>query len=223
MAGWREEYLSGIREAERHNPVNLELVDACSQLADRVAALEAEKAVLQHQQQPPDSRRASIAAKEKARPPSAADTQAEQPANDEAAAALIARLRLDLTEALRAKGQFQTRLQTAEDELARLRSKNITDTKSIRDLTNLCKSQQIKLRDRQEELKAKNKLVADVQDELTVLNIQLNLAEQRRKEKEEENKQLIERFMKRVGQEADAMNLANEPLFKKRGDRNKGR
>ncbi|KAM7184325.1 autophagy protein 16 [Rhypophila sp. PSN 637] len=222
MAGWREEYLSGIREAERHNPVNLELVDACSQLADRVAALEAEKAVLQQQQQPPDSRRASVATKEKARPSPAADTQAEQPTNDEAAA-LIARLRLDLTEALRAKGQFQTRLQIAEDELARLRSKNSTDTKSIRDLTSLCKSQQIKLRDRQEELKAKNKLVADVQDELTVLNIQLNLAEQRRKEKEEENKQLIERFMKRVGQEADAMNLANEPLFKKRGDRDRGR
>lgn len=86
-----------------------------------------------------------------------------------------------------------------------------------------CKTLQIKLRDRDEELRAKNKLVADVQDELAVLNLQLNVVERRRKEKEEENKQLIERFMRRVGQEADAMNLANEPVFNntttKRGDR----
>jgi len=29
MPGWREEFLSGIQEAERQNPANHELVDAC--------------------------------------------------------------------------------------------------------------------------------------------------------------------------------------------------
>jgi peptidoglycan hydrolase CwlO-like protein len=74
----------------------------------------------------------------------------------------------------------------------------------------------VRLRDRDEELRVKNKLVADVQDELAVLNMQLDMVEKKRAEKEAENKQLVERFMKRVGQEAEAMNLANEPLFTKK-------
>jgi hypothetical protein len=55
-----------------------------------------------------------------------------------------------------------------------------------------------------------------VQDELAVLNMQLDMVERKRAEKEAENKQLVERFMKRVGQEAEAMNLANEPLFNRK-------
>ena len=74
----------------------------------------------------------------------------------------------------------------------------------------------LKLRDREEELRVKNKLVSDVQDENAVLNIELDMAVKKRKEKEAENKQLVERFMQRVGAEADAMNRANEPLFAKK-------
>lgn len=62
----------------------------------------------------------------------------------------------------------------------------------------------------------KTKLVSDVQDENAVLNIELDMAVKKRKEKEVENKQLVERYMQRIGQEADAMNRANEPLFAKR-------
>lgn len=124
--------------------------------------------------------------------------------------ALVARLRVDLAEALRAKGQFQTRLQAAEDELLRLRSKTTADTRTLRELTSERKHLTVKLRDREDELRAKNKLVADVQDELAVLNLQLNVVEKRRKEKEEENEELVKRFMKRVAQEADAMNKAND-------------
>ncbi len=68
-------------------------------------------------------------------------------------------------------------------------------------------------------MRAKNKLVADVQDEMSILEMNLNVVEKARAEKEAENKQLVERFMKRVGQEAEAMNLANEPLFAKKRDR----
>lgn len=49
-----------------------------------------------------------------------------------------------------------------------------------------------------------------------MLNIELDMAVKKRKEKEVENKQLVERYMQRIGQEADAMNRANEPLFAKR-------
>ena len=86
----------------------------------------------------------------------------------------------------------------------------------MRDLTAERRTLTVKLRDREEELRVKKKLVADVQDELVVLNMQLDMVERRRAEKEAENKQLVERFMQRVGQEAEAMNLANDPLFSKK-------
>ena len=57
------------------------------------------------------------------------------------------------------------------------------------------------------------KLLQNVQDELIALNLQLNVAEQQAAKVRAENKELVERWMKRMRQEADAMNLANEPLM----------
>ncbi|KAK3934926.1 autophagy protein 16 [Diplogelasinospora grovesii] len=218
MPGWRDEYLAGIWDAEKNNPVNDELVQACSQLADRVASLEAEKAALSqavpNQTPNPSSRPSSALSRSASKAPSKKDpTNTSTETSDSADSSTISRLRLELAEALRSKGQFQTRLQKADDELSRLRDKSTSDYKQIRDLTAHQRSLTVKLRDREEELRIKNKLVADVQDELAVLEMQLNMAEKRRAEKEAENKQLVERFMRRVGQEAEAMNLANEPYF----------
>jgi len=175
-----------------------------SQLLDRVTVLEAENAALQAQFQPSTPTGKPTKGSPAPTPP------AGQPADD---TPVVARLRLDLAEALRAKGQFQQRLQTAEEELNRLRTKTSADSKALRELTAERRILTIKLRDREDEIRVKNKLVADVQDELAVLNMQLDMVEKKRAEKEAENKQLVERFMKRVGQEAEAMNLANEPLL----------
>lgn len=54
-----------------------------------------------------------------------------------------------------------------------------------------------------------------VQDEMIALNLQLSMAEKERDRVKQENKELIDRWMKRMGQEADAMNLANEPTLGK--------
>jgi chromosome segregation ATPase len=178
-----------------------------SQLLDRVSVLEAEKAAIQTQSQPQ-----AIPAPTKASPQS--ESPSPVPSTDDTP--LVARLRLELAEALRAKGQFQQRLQAADEELTRLRAKTAADSKTLRDLAAERRTLTFKLRDREDELRVKNKLVADVQDELAVLNMQLDMVEKKRAEKEAENKQLVERFMKRVGQEAEAMNLANEPLFNRK-------
>lgn len=50
-----------------------------------------------------------------------------------------------------------------------------------------------------------------VQDEVIALNLQLSMAEKERDRVKRENKELVDRWMKRMAQEADAMNLANEP------------
>lgn len=41
------------------------------------------------------------------------------------------------------------------------------------------------------------------------LNLQFNMAEERAKRFEEENQQLVDRWMARMGQEAEAMNKAS--------------
>lgn len=177
-----------------------------SQLADRIAVLEAEKAALLAEQQ------ASISSTAGSKP---RPDKGTEPA-DVNEGPLVAKLRFDLAEALRARGQFQIRLQAADEELARLRSTTAADARTIRELTKERRALSLKLRDREDELKVKTKLVSDVQDENAVLNIELDMAVKKRKEKEVENKQLVERYMQRIGQEADAMNRANEPLFAKK-------
>lgn len=177
-----------------------------SQLADRIAVLEAEKAALLAEQQ------ASISSTAGSKP---RPDKGTEPA-DVNEGPLVAKLRFDLAEALRARGQFQIRLQAADEELARLRSTTAADARTIRELTKERRALALKLRDREDELKVKTKLASDVQDEIAVLNIELDMAVKKRKEKEVENKQLVERYMQRIGQEADAMNRANEPLFAKK-------
>lgn len=55
----------------------------------------------------------------------------------------------------------------------------------------------------------------NVQDEMIALNLQLSMAEKERDRVKKENKELVDRWMKRMAQEAEAMNLANEPAFEK--------
>ncbi|KAI0540821.1 autophagy protein 16-domain-containing protein [Xylaria digitata] len=143
MSHWRDDYLASLQEAERNNPVNKDLVEACSQLADRVAALEAEKAAWATD---------SPALPTKAGPSKPPSTSTADPtASPEGAA----QFRLDLAEALRGRGQAQARLKAAEAELTTLRSKNRVDTKRIGDLTAERNALTARVRDLNEELEKK--------------------------------------------------------------------
>lgn len=68
-------------------------------------------------------------------------------------------MRADLAEALRSNGQLQSRIKTAEAELARTRAQNISDRKMIKDLTAQRTLISQKVRDRDEEIKGKAKLL----------------------------------------------------------------
>lgn len=50
---------------------------------------------------------------------------------------------------------------------------------------------------------------------MITLNLQMSVAEKERDRVKKENKELVDRWMKRMAQEAEAMNLANEPMFDK--------
>ncbi|RYP78094.1 hypothetical protein DL771_000787 [Monosporascus sp. 5C6A] len=237
---WRDSYLASLQEAERHSPVNKDLVAACSALADRVAALEAEKGMLQlqlqQQQQQQQQQSSSTSAssdptttttsswttKKATKSPSKAAAAAAAAAATPAAtietrtAVDAAQARLDLAEALRAKGALAARLRAAEDELRRLRERARADERRIRELTAERAALSARLKDRGEELAEKSKMVTRFQDDIVALTMELNLTEQKIQRVAAENKELVDRWMKRMGEEADAMNQQNEPILNNR-------
>ncbi|KAF2397677.1 autophagy protein 16 [Trichodelitschia bisporula] len=64
-----------------------------------------------------------------------------------------------------------------------------------------------RLRDREEEIRERKKLVERVQDEMVALSLQLSMAEQKAERLEGENKDLVKRWMERVGEEVERMNV----------------
>ncbi|KAL3417746.1 Autophagy protein 16 [Phlyctema vagabunda] len=189
MTSWRDEYVQAlqerdVREQGSYRRLDPEFIDSFTKLLDRAAALEAEKA-------------ANTVLPDGARNDS---TQVHNDGNPQ--------LRADLAGALRSNGQLQSRVKAAETELAKIKAQHRADTKLIRDLSNERAVLAQKVRDRDEEIRGKAKLLEDVQDEMISLNLQCNMADQRSKKLEKENKELIDRWMARMGEEADAMNQA---------------
>lgn len=111
-------------------------------MADRISSLEAERLAL-------ETRLASSAGKKKASPTT-------EPSSDDPG---VAQLRLDLAEALRAKGVSETRLRAAQEELDQLRVKTKGDSRSIRNLDADRTALTTRVKDREYELREKRKLL----------------------------------------------------------------
>lgn len=119
---------------------------------------------------------------------------------------VVARLRADLSTNQKARLALKSQVPTLETHLATSRAE-VGTLKS--QLVSLSREKQLlerKVRDRDEELKAKGKLVEEVQDELLSLNLQVNMAEKKLAEKEEECRELVDRWMRRKELEAEDMN-----------------
>ena len=118
---------------------------------------------------------------------------------------------------------MEAKLQNVTEDLNKLKIQSSLDTKRIGELTKEKTTLTTGLRDRDEELKEKAKLVEvrpspllrvcwllmvpqDVHDETVSLTLQLNMAEEQSQKLQQENKDLVDRWMARMGQEADAMN-----------------
>ncbi|CZR57382.1 related to Autophagy protein 16 [Phialocephala subalpina] len=189
MTSWRDEYTQALRERDERERASYQRLDddliaAYTSLLERATALEAEKAA--NTTPPPND------TKSKDVPVTANDGSAQ--------------IRKDLTEALRSNGQLQSRIKVAEAELTKLKAKSKTDSKLIDELGKDRAYLSQKLKDRDEELRGKTKLLDDVHDEVISLNLQLNMSEQKAKALKSENKDLIDRWMARKGREAEEMN-----------------
>ena len=136
----------------------------------------------------------------------------------------IIKVRQDLSEAQRSRGVMETRLQSVVEELQKLKIQSSLDSKLIGELSKEKATLSTGMRDRDEELRGKAKLLEvgvdialmhsrsilidqqDVHDETVSLTLQLNMAEETSQKLKRENKELVDRWMARMGQEADAMN-----------------
>jgi len=177
------------REKASYERISVEFIEAYTSLLDHTAALEREKAA--HASKYDTAPKAPKVPQDLA----AHDTDDED-----------AQLRSELAEALRSNGQLQIRIKTAEKELVDLRSKTKTDTRRIADLTRERTMLMQKVKDRDDELKGKARFLENAQDEMVSLNLQLNMSEQKAKKLKAENNDLIDRWMARMGREADEMN-----------------
>lgn len=186
------------------------MISIVTSLLDRTAVLEAEKAANTSSPKP------------KSRDPTATSTSSDG----------TAQIRGELAEALRSNGHLQARTKIAEAELVRLKAKSKSEGKLIEDLSKERAFLTQKLKDRDEELRGKAKLLdvrrscsflirltdrfKDVHDEVISLNIQLNMSEQKAKDLTTENKELIDRWMARKGHEAEEMNKTLHDQLKRK-------
>lgn len=115
-------------------------------------------------------------------------------------------LRQDFARAQQDRSDLASQVETLKKEIEVATSKARSDTKKIAHLNATSAQLATKLRDREEELRGKAKLLVDVQDENATLNLQLNVAERDAVQLKKENQELIDRWMKRMGKEADKMN-----------------
>jgi len=200
MTSWRDEYIKALQERDEREQASYQrfdpqFIEAYTQLLDRVSALTATAAL--HENTTSTSN-PSV----KVTSPSSSQTAAQDPNPSQE----TLRLRAALSEALRSSSAFQSRAKTAESSLQALRTKSASQSKQVESLTRERNILERKIRDRDDELRAKTKGYHDVQDEMISLNLQLNMAVQNVKKLKAENKELIDRWMAQKGREADEMN-----------------
>jgi chromosome segregation ATPase len=149
---------------------------------------------------PPNSQTQSPAPHERTGTPTKGKDPEQTPSD------LLAILRNDLATTQKARSTLQTQLSDLTAQLSALSTQQRSSQSQITNLTKQVLETERKLQDRDEELRGKSKMVEHAQDEMVALELQFNLAEQRSEKLERENKELVERWMKRMGEEAERVN-----------------
>lgn len=200
---WQAQYLAALEARDRREKANDELIQAYTKLADRTASLAVAPRLSQVPPETPRSPRAGFSTPGQR----AKDKQNSSSAPTEP---LFADLKRDLAEAQRTRANLQARLKAKTDELELLTKKHQSISTRAQELSTDRTALTTRLRDKEDELRGKTKLLEDLQDEVMSLNIQLNVAELRAQELTKDNQRLVDRWMARMGKEADAMNEASK-------------
>ncbi|KAE8353008.1 autophagy-related protein 16 [Aspergillus coremiiformis] len=197
MAHWRDEYSAALAVRDRKEKTNIAILNAYTQLADRAGRIATGG----------DSAQSSTPTESQSLPTESKKQPSEKLGSSPQDA--LAAARVDLSEAQRSRSELQGRLTRTTAELEKVRKRNSQDSRRIGGLEKEVAQLQLRLKDRDEELRGKAKLLDDFQDELASLNLQLNMAEERSNRLQKENQELVDRWMARMGKEAEAMNEAS--------------
>ncbi|OQE27648.1 hypothetical protein PENSTE_c004G06330 [Penicillium steckii] len=208
MAHWREEYLTALAVRDQREKANLTIYDAYTRLADSTAKL---PAAIDTSAIPSGSKGPTRTNQSEKTAFSQSKTAKKQPTEVESSTAeLLNTTRAELAEAQRSRSELRDRLEKATSEAANLRKQIGGDGQRINRLESEVAQQKKRRKDVEEELRGKAKLLNEFQDEIAALTLQVNMAERKAKKLGEENEDLVNRWMKRMGQEADAMNDASK-------------
>ncbi|KZF26589.1 autophagy protein 16 [Xylona heveae TC161] len=183
MSGWLNDYTSALSARDAREKSNLEIFKAYTKLADRASSASG----------------TGSGTTSKAAPGGGGGGGGE---ND-------VQLRADLIMAQRSKVSIQALATKRLKELEKLQKTAQESRALVMDLRAEKSLLERRLKDRDEELRGKGRLLDDVQDEMISLNLQLNMAEERSAKLEKENKELVDRWMARMEKEAQAMNDAS--------------
>ncbi|KAI6901880.1 hypothetical protein KC318_g3608 [Hortaea werneckii] len=202
MSDWIAQYSAALTERDARELAHKRYIDAYTKLADRAALLEAKPspAVASLSPTPPSAGkdRTDISTK----PKGGHDPESAAPPPKD----LLAGLRTDLAATQRARATLQTQVEELTASISALQTQNQASSTQIAQLSRQKADIERKLRDRDEELKGKGRLVEQAQDEMVALGLQLNVAEEQKEKLSRENKELVDRWMKRMGEEAERVN-----------------
>ncbi|RMZ76306.1 hypothetical protein DV738_g5015, partial [Chaetothyriales sp. CBS 135597] len=194
MTDWAQQYLGALKARDRVEKANIRLYEHCARIEDEKAEL-AQVALVTKGEGPEPNRPP---------PPPSLFRVSSPPPRPESPS--VAEMRLDLARAQQERSELQRRLELLTSDLDSLKVRSRKEAKKLAQTSVQVAHLTTKLRDRDEELKGKAKLVEQVQDENVTLNLQLNVAEERAQKLKEENQELIDRWMARMGKEAERMN-----------------
>jgi len=193
--------MSNVEATQQRDCADAEIIQQYTKLADRTASAEARLRALETELQTARTSSPQPEDKVKAKP-STPQRGAGSPLPQPAEIVGTAQLRQQLADAQRARSHLEAQipqintLQTSNSRLAQQLRANEREVSTLKR----------KLRDREEEIREKDKLKGSVQDEMISLNLQLSMAEQRAEKAEADNKGLVERWMKEMGERAERMN-----------------
>lgn len=196
MADWKDTYLAALEARDAAEKANQGIYDAYTKLAERTAQLSRPAPTILPQE-PPKSPPPSLVGRFSTKSPSPA------PVIDSPS---IAALRQEFMNVQAERAKLSSQLELVQAELESLKASTKDDRKEITRLTRISAQVQVRLRDRDEELRGKAKLLENVQDENATLNLELKQADEKAKRLRKENQDLVDRWMKRKGEEAERMN-----------------
>ncbi|OQO10330.1 hypothetical protein B0A48_04688 [Cryoendolithus antarcticus] len=189
---WLATYSQALEERDEREHVDKVCIESYTKLADHAAASWSTPLDVQGDAAPAEP------ATPKARSKGRGTVEAEAPA--------LATLRIDLASTQKARATLESQLTDITTQLDALSTQQRLSQQQLTVLTKQKQDVDRKLRDRDEELRGKSKLVEQAHDEMAALGLQLNVAEVRSERLEKENKELVERWMRRMGEEAERVN-----------------